>query len=830
MATNIGPKIGIDGEAEYRKQINLIIQQAKTLASEMNLVTSEYTKNTDAEVKAARQSEIMQKQLDTQRERVRALSEMLEKSKRETGENSIETEKWQEVVNKAAAELNKMENELDESAEATEDLSDSIEDAEKSTFSFGDALKSNILSQAIVEGIKKIASAIRNLTQDIIRTGSGFDAAMSQVSAISGATGNEFDLLRQKALELAGSTKFTATETAEALNYMAMAGWDTESMLNGLEGIMNLAAASGEDLSQTSDIVTDALTAFGLSAEQSGRFADLLAVTASSANTNVSMMGDTFKYVAPLAGSLGFSAEDTALAIGLMANSGIKASQAGTSLRSILTRLSTDAGATSKTLGALGTLTEKLGVQFYNTDGSTRDLEEILVETREAWKGLTEEEQINYATKIAGQEAMSGWLALMNAAPNDVEALTLAIENADGAAKDMAETMQDNLSGDINRLQSAAETAKIAISEKLMPTLREFTSKALEYFSSVNWDDVGERVSSGIKTIVDNGPMIVSLVSAIGAGFATWNVVSLVTGLVNSIKAFQKANEGATIAQAALNLVMQANPIGIVITAIAALVAGLVTLFATNEEFRTSCIAVWTDVKDFVSGACTSMIAFGKSLKDNIVLFFTQSIPNAFRSFKAKAQSVFLSVAQSITELAQSIKTKAVNIGTSIIDGIQAAVQYITALPGKAMGWGRDFVQGFINGITSTIASVGDAAKGMAGKMSSYLHFSRPDVGPLRNYEQWPVHFAQGLAAGMRENAYRLADAAEYLAGEMIITPSVSPQMQGAVAGGGAAGSVFSPGAIVINVYGAEGQDVNKLADIVADKLETKIQQIEGVW
>ncbi|MDE6838516.1 MAG: phage tail tape measure protein, partial [Acutalibacter sp.] len=257
-----------------------------------------------------------------------------------------------------------------------------------------------------------------------------------------------------------------------------MAGWKDQDMLNGIAGIMDLAAASGEDLASTSDIVTDALTAFGMQASESGHFADVLAVASSNANTNVGMMGETFKYVAPVAGSLGYTAEDTALAIGLMANSGIKASQAGTSLRSIITRLSTDAGASSKSLGALGVLTQQLGVEFYNTDGTARSLNDVIMDSREAWSGLSEEQQVSYAKTIAGQEAMSAWLALMNAAPGDVEKLTLALEDCDGAAKDMAETMLDNLAGDMKLFESALESLQITVSDALNPTLREFAQFA----------------------------------------------------------------------------------------------------------------------------------------------------------------------------------------------------------------------------------------------------------------------------------------------------------------------------------------------------------------
>jgi TP901 family phage tail tape measure protein len=307
---------------------------------------------------------------------------------------------------------------------------------------------------------------------DTLNTFKDFEAAMSQVQAVSGATGSDLAKLTDKAKEMGASTKFTAAESAEAMNYMAMAGWKTKDMLGGIEGIMSLAAASGESLGTTSDIVTDALTAFGMKASDAGHFSDVMAAASSNANTDVSMMGETFKYAGSMAGSLGYSIEDVALATGLMANSGIKASMAGTALNSIMTRLATDAGASSKKLGALGTLTKKLGVEFYDSKGNARDLSDVLKEMRKATKGMTDEEKSNIAKTIAGTEAQKGLLAILNASEKDYKKLSKSINNSDGAAKDMADTMQDNLSGSITYLQSAVDGVKISLGEKLAPRVK----------------------------------------------------------------------------------------------------------------------------------------------------------------------------------------------------------------------------------------------------------------------------------------------------------------------------------------------------------------------
>lgn len=307
---------------------------------------------------------------------------------------------------------------------------------------------------------------------DTLNTFKDFEAAMSQVQAVSGATGSDLEKLTAKAKEMGASTKFTAAESAEAMNYMAMAGWKTKDMLGGIEGIMNLAAASGESLGTTSDIVTDALTAFNMKASDAGHFSDVLAAASSNANTNVSMMGETFKYAGSMAGSLGYSIEDVALATGLMANAGIKASMGGTALNSIMTRLATDAGASSKKLGALGTLTKKLGVEFYDAHGNARDLSKVMEEMRKATKGMTDEEKSNIAKTIAGTEAQKGLLAILNASEKDYKKLSKAINNSDGAAKGMADTMQDNLSGSITYLQSAVDGVKISLGEKLAPRVK----------------------------------------------------------------------------------------------------------------------------------------------------------------------------------------------------------------------------------------------------------------------------------------------------------------------------------------------------------------------
>ena len=301
--------------------------------------------------------------------------------------------------------------------------------------------------------------------KDTIDTYKDFEAAMSRVEAISGATGSEVAKLTNKAKEMGATTKFTATESAEAFNYMAMAGWKTEDMLGGIEGILSLAAASGEDLATTSDIVTDALTAFNMKASDAGRFSDVLAAAASNANTTVSGMGETFKYAGSMAGSLGYSIEDVALMTGLMANAGIKGTMAGTALNSIFTRLSTN------THGAADAIS-KLGIEFFTADGTARKLSDVMGELRTATADMSPQQKSVLANTIAGTQAQKGLLAVLNASTQDYDKLAKAIENADGAAAGMSDTMMDNLQGSITLLQSAVDGVKISFGERLSPYVR----------------------------------------------------------------------------------------------------------------------------------------------------------------------------------------------------------------------------------------------------------------------------------------------------------------------------------------------------------------------
>lgn len=531
-----------------------------------------------------------------------------------------------------------------------------------------------------------VTGVVTGLGTAAVKTAADFDSAMSKVAAVSGATGSDFDSLRDKAREMGAKTKFSATEAADAMNYMAMAGWKTEDMLSGIEGVMYLAAASGEDLATTSDIVTDALTAFGLTAADSGHFADVLAAASSNANTNVSMMGETFKYCAPVAGALGFSVEDTAEAIGLMGNAGIKASQAGTSMRSIMTNLTGDVKLSGAAIGDVTIATT-------NADGSMRSLSAILADCRGAFAGMTEAEKANNAEALVGKNAMSGFLALMNAAPEDIEKVSGAVNNCKDAAKNMADTMQDNLEGQLTILKSQLQELAISFGDLLMPAVRSIVS------GLQGMVDVLNAMPDGVKRVImivallaaALGPVLIIIgktLSAIGT-IMTW--APKLAGAISAVKG----------AFAALSATMMANPIAIVIAAIAALVAAFIYLWNTNEEFRQFWIRLWNEIKEVAVQVWTAVSQFLVSAWNgirNTAVAVWNGIRDFFSGLWAGIKTLF-------TTVVTAISTFLVGAWNGIRATVMAVWNAISAFLGSVWNGIRSVITNVVNGIRTFLQS-----------------------------------------------------------------------------------------------------------------------------
>lgn len=501
----------------------------------------------------------------------------------------------------------------DTAKESADGAKKSWEESNQSTVASTESATSKMAGlmkkSAAVIGVASVAAAKKT-----IDVGKSFEAGMSEVQAISGASGKDLEKLSAKAKQMGATTKFSATESATALKYMAMAGWKTNQMVSGLSGVMNLAAASGEDLGTVSDIVTDSMTAFGLKAKDSGHFADVLAKASSSSNTNVAMMGETFKYVAPLAGSMKYSIEDTATAIGLMANAGIKGSQAGTSLRSIITRLVKPPKDAATALNALGISTTK-------ADGSMKPLRETMAELREKFSGLTESQKASYASSIAGQEAMSGLLAIVNASDSDFNKLQKAIDNSSGAAKKQADVMNNNLQGALYDLGSVAESVGIGIYEDIKTPLTKAvgvgTAQLRVLSNKLKKGGIKEIVPKEAINTVENlgkvamvagkGGVKVLATSTKLLGDNMGVVIPLATSFMGAwagVKVFNTASKGVTAlttAFSALKTMEQANAITLVAQ------QGGLTALQTVVGIFTGKISLATAATGAFNAACTAL-------------------------------------------------------------------------------------------------------------------------------------------------------------------------------------------------------------------------------
>lgn len=569
-----------------------------------------------------------------------------------------------------------------------------------------------------------ITAPIESFAKQAISAGMDFTSQMSTVEAISGATAAEMEKLNAEALKMGSTTQFTATQAGEALEYMAMAGWKTDQMLSGLAPIMNLAAASGEDLGTTADIVTDALTAFGLKAEDAGHFADILAVASSNANTNVSMMGETFKYIAPVAGAFGYKAEDVAVAIGLMANSGIKASQAGTSLRAALSQM---AKPSDKAESAM----KKLGISLTKSNGEMKPFSELVQNLRKSFSGLSEAQQVQYAATIFGQEAMSGMLAIINASDEDIKKLTQSVNKCDGATQRMADTVLNNAKGDWTLFQSAVEGAQVALftlNENAIRSVIQGMTSLVDRFNGAS--DASKQAALKLALVAAAmGPVMVfggqmlltlsrigvvlgTLVSPIGlaaTGLALFALAATdannTIGTTLEAMASKAAEMLPSVAQWAIEAISEVS--ARIPALSASLVGGIETMIPAVVE---SACGIITAMLDAFTQNADSIMSIGLSIVTSIVNSIASSAPTLIPSAFSAIVSALTALIDGAPELLQS----GINLAGKIIEGIKntdwaaMGTDLMTSITGaleSAAAMATEAIKNAVSGILDAIKS-----------------------------------------------------------------------------------------------------------------------------
>lgn len=502
-----------------------------------------------------------------------------------------------------------------------------------------------------------------------MKVATDFEKSMSGVRAITGATGSDFDALRNEAIKLGADTAFSSGEVADAMTEMAKAGWGTQQILDGMNGVLAASAASGEQLGTVSTIVADAISGFGLAASDSTRVADLLAQSANAGTIGITDLGESFKYIAPVASSMNMSIEDVTQAITAMSKAGIKGSQAGTSLRDILLNLVNPGDDAAMAM-------QQLHISASNADGTFKSLDEIVANLQSSMSGLTDTEKAHYATLLAGKEASSGLLSILNMTPAEYDAIGESMDNAKGVAEETAKVMQDNLRSQIEQLGGSLESLAIKLSDIVLPTLTEYAKRATEFVNSIVDMDAASQ-----KRILEIAAALIALGPALFVVGKTLSALGTMVGVFGKLKegmgiiqAFITVTKGAEAGSLAASFTAMAEPVAIVIAAIAALTAGLVYLYKTNEQFRNSVNGLAGTIRDDLLGLMDKLQA-GMAKVQEVFAPVIEKIKESFSSIDIGPQlEAIVSAVSNMYEAIRPILDILVEVVGVLLVGAFAAV------------------------------------------------------------------------------------------------------------------------------------------------------------
>lgn len=726
MAVDIGPKIGIDGEAEFRKSLQNINQQLKTLGSEMNSVTAAFGDNADSEDALTAKSSVLTKQIEAQQKKIDELNKGLTASAEKYGENDTRTLKWQQAVNDANAELSSMKNKLGKTTTGIDENKAAIDSNSGSVSSWKDKLSAlgsvlGKIGKTVATAVTGATAAVTAFAKTSIDAGMSFDTSMSQVAATMGTTVDSISELRDFAMEMGANTAFSATEAADALNYMALAGYDSEESMSALPTVLNLAAAGAIDLAEASDMVTDVQSALGLSMEESAELVDKMAKAASSSNTSVGQLGSAILTVGGTAKNLAGGTTELSTALGILADNGIKGAEGGTALRNIILSLSAP---TEKAALAL----ENLGVTAFDEEGNLRPLNETFGDLNDALSGLTQEGQINALNSIFNKVDLKSVNALLANSSDRFDELSAAIDNADGAAQAMADTQLDNLAGDITLFKSALEGAQIILSDQLTPTLREFVQFGTDALSELSMaftengltgamEKLGEILGEGLNILIEMLPEFIDagmqLLGAVGQGLldnlpviisaAQEIIMQLVSGIIAALP---------TVVSAALDIILTlANGLSDSLPELLPAAVAMIMEIVTGLVDR---------LPDILQAALTIILALAEGLIKSlpeIIKRLPEIIEGILNFFIAEYPLIMKAGVDLLKMLVENMPEILGNIGGAIAKIIDTILQKLKGAWESMKDAGLDLIKGLWEGILAAKDWLWDKITGFASSV-----------------------------------------------------------------------------------------------------------------
>jgi len=793
--TELTAKIKLQTEAIKLQESNLKTQKQKleelqTAEQKLKEKVAELTKAYEESVKTtgkdSEESKKLKAQLDETKEAHAKAENAVKKQEDAIAKNTIKLNESQAALTKEQTELKETEEELDNAKKKWtvfgQEITAAGEDMDatgKKTVSLGDIIKAHLIADAIINGVKALAKGIKDLATAAIGVGSDFESGMSLVAATMGMTAEEiangseeFESLEKAAKEAGATTQFTATQAAEALNYMALAGYDAKKSIKTLPTVLNLAAAGGMDLALASDMVTDSMSALGDTAGTTESFVDKMAKTSQKSNTNVQQLGEAILTVGGTAKNLAGGVTEMNTVLGIFADNGVKGAAGGTALRNVILSL------TAPTDKAKATMKE-LGLEVFDAEGNMRPLNDTFNDLNEILGTMTQGEQTEVLNDIFNKVDLKSVNALLANSGERFDELSGYINNCDGAAATMAATMNDNLQGKITILKSGLEGLGIAAYEKFKTPLQNAVDNVIGVIGNLQSDltdgslsgaldkiatgfgNLVEKASeiivavlpsllNGLGWIADNGETIVSILAGIGAGFVAFKVATLINAVTQAMQGFKIATAAAQVVQKLMNITMAANPIVLIVTLVATLVAAIIGFIATNEDARAAVAKVWEKIKSVVGTVVQAIAGFFTetipAAVKKVTSFFTETIPNAFNSVldfvKNNWQSLLLLLVNPFAgafkllyDHCEGFRNTVNNLVAKVKETFGNVVTFFKELPGKIWNaivsavtnittWCENMKTAAVTGVVQLVTNVATFFSELPEKIAYYIGFA----------------------------------------------------------------------------------------------------------